>query len=61
MIEKVNECVGCACECVGCNCISYEFICDNCKAECDELYYYGGEQWCQECIMEQFKKVTLGD
>ena len=64
MIKYENECVGCPKEmgCLGDIC-PYKNIkrlyCDKCKADCEELYDYDGEELCEECLLNSFKKITL--
>ena len=46
---------------VGYNLIHYEFICDKCGQERDELYEvdgdYGPEQVCSYCILDKYRLI----
>ena len=35
------------------------YVCDNCDRDCgpDELYIYGSEQLCAECILKRYDTV----
>lgn len=67
MIKFENDCCDCAVPaypCMGNSCPlrhSAHFYCDNCSDEVDELYYYGGEQWCVDCILKDCGKVDIDD
>ena len=64
MIKYENECVGCPPEmgCLGDSCPNTNvkhLYCDKCKNDCEELYDYNGEELCEECLLDSFKKITL--
>ena len=65
MITYENECCGCAVPgypCMGdiCTNINVKHLyCDKCKADCEELYDYDGEELCQECLLNTIEKITL--
>ena len=65
MITYENECCGCAVPgypCMGdiCPNINVKHLyCDKCKADCEELYDYDGEELCEECLLDSFDKLTL--
>ena len=57
MIKFINECVGCPPErgCLGESCPNRnvaDLICDECGCEPDELYVYGNEHLCVDCLKE---------
>lgn len=68
MIRIENHCVGCAVPgypCLGNACMNRNVpvhYCDNpeCEAELpdDEIYEVDGEELCEECLKERFKKVV---
>ena len=57
-----NECVGCTSiglSCLGISCPNrnvVRFYCDKCGEE-EKLYYYNGEELCQDCLLEKFEVV----
>ena len=63
-----NECVGCPDD-IGCiydTCKYYRIVryyCDRCGIEVDEgeLYYFGPEELCAECILNELEKVVYND
>ena len=62
LIVKESACVGCPEEmgCVREACPYYEVIrmfCDNCGDEQINLWYFDGEQWCQDCILGCLERV----
>lgn len=63
MIEYEDNCVGCrdmglGCRGLGCPNINVKvYICDCCGEYADELYEYGGGQWCIECIKDDLIRV----
>ena len=64
MIKYENECVCCPPEmsCLGSGCPNRNvkhLYCDKCKADCEELYDYAGEELCEECLLDLFNKITL--
>lgn len=65
MQKILNECVGCPKEmgCLGESCPNrnvVRFYCDRCGFE-EKLYYYGDEELCEECLLEEFKVVEGSD
>ena len=68
MIKFENECVGCPPNmgCLGGACPYRSvphWICDRCDAEVDdgELWNVDGEELCEECLKENFPRVTYDD
>lgn len=64
MTKYEDECVCCPPEmgCLGSACPNRNvkhLYCDKCKADCEELYDYDGEELCEECLLDSFKKITL--
>ena len=58
MIKHVNECVGCERCTPLCPYKSVKvMICDRCEEEVDHLYWYEGEQLCEDCAIEAFKET----
>ena len=64
MITYEDECVGCPPEigCFGSACMYKNvphYYCDKCKYEvdCEDLYYYDGEEICKECLLELIPKA----
>ena len=57
-----NECLNCPPEigCMGDTCPNKNvarFYCDECGEE-EMLYYYDGEELCQDCLLRRFDKVN---
>ena len=66
MIVVENECVGCPDDlgCIYNACPYYKvvrYICDTCRSEVDDLWYFDGEQLCKDCILNQLEKVEEDD
>lgn len=65
MIRYENNCCGCATEsypCIGDSCPNRHvpvFVCDECGDEVDDLYEYGSEQLCADCVLERLDKVSI--
>lgn len=62
MKKIVNECCGCAVPGYPCNptCTLKaveHFYCDKCREELEEVYEVDGEELCQDCLKERFRKV----
>ena len=41
-----------------------ELLCDKCNNAVDELYEVGNEELCEDCLKQEFKKITydnIGD
>ena len=56
MIKHVSECVGCE------HCVPLcpyrdvtVLVCDECGDEVEKLYWYEGEQLCEDCAVDRFK------
>ena len=64
MTKYENECVGCPPEmgCLGNSCPNRNvkhLYCDECHADCEELYLYDKEELCEDCLLSIFDKITL--
>ncbi len=64
MVKYENECVCCPPEmgCLGDSCPNRNVMhlyCDKCKDDVEVLYDYDGEELCEECLLDSFKKITL--
>ena len=65
MVKYEDECCGCATEnyhCLGSSCPNRSvkhLYCDKCDDDCEELYDYNGYELCEECLLDNFKKITL--
>lgn len=58
MIKYEDDCVGCDLPCRGSSCSLRNIprcYCDNCKKQ-TEIYDYDGQELCEECLKEEFKK-----
>lgn len=54
-----NDCVDCGLPCLGDSCPyrnAEHFYCDRCGSE-EKLYYFGDEELCANCILEEFEAV----
>ena len=66
MIRYENRCCDCATEsypCRGSDCNLRNvtvLICDKCGEEQEELYEYGNNQLCADCVLERLDKVEIG-
>ena len=63
MIAIENECVDCGLPCLYDSCPYYRVVryyCDKCGEE-DDLYEYGDEQLCADCVLEQLERVEYHD
>ena len=59
MIKTVNECVNCGLPCLGDTCPNRHVTrcyCDRCGDETDELYEVDGEDLCEDCLKDMFRK-----
>lgn len=59
MIKTFNECVNCGLPCLGDTCPNRHvtrFYCDKCGDETDELYEVDGEELCEDCLKDRFRK-----
>ena len=64
MISIENECVDCGLPCLYTACSYYKvthFYCDECNEEVEDLYWFGTEQLCPDCILKQLEKVEFED
>lgn len=65
MIKYEDECCGCATEsypCLGNSCPNRKvqhLLCDRCGEDVEELYKVDGEELCEECLKDNFEKITL--
>ena len=65
MIKYENECCGCATEsypCMGSACPNRKvphLLCDRCGDDVEELYNCYGEELCEDCLKDNFEKITL--
>ena len=62
MLKIENHCVGCTdlgLHCIGSHCRNRNVevhYCDKCDCEIDEIYEVDGEELCEDCLKEMFKK-----
>lgn len=62
MQKTVNECVGCrdlGKHCLGSVCPNRnvtKFFCDRCGIEMTDIYDVDGEELCEDCLKEMFKR-----
>lgn len=62
MIRIENHCIGCAVPsypCRGSACPNRNVevhYCDRCEAEMEEVYFVDGEELCEECLKDKFRK-----
>lgn len=62
MEKTVNECVGCrdlGKPCLGSACPNrniLKFFCDRCGIEMTDIYDVDGEELCEDCLKEMFKR-----
>ena len=64
MVRREDQCVGCPPEmgCLGPSCPYRDvpvLICDCCGEEVYDLYLIDGEQYCADCLLQQFEKVEV--
>lgn len=65
MIRYENQCCDCATEsypCRGSECSLRHvpiLICDSCGDESEDLYEYGNEQLCRDCVLEKLERVKI--
>lgn len=58
MIEIRVDCVGCETCTPGCAMKSYKAkVCDICEREVERLYWYDGDQVCEDCILSDLQEV----
>ena len=62
MIKVENHCIGCAVDaypCMGDACPRRNVevrYCDKCGAEIDEVFEVDGEELCEDCLKDMFRK-----
>lgn len=64
MIITENECVDCGLPCIYESCPYWavtRFYCDCCSNEEEQLYWWGNEQLCLDCIEKRLIKVSCDD
>lgn len=64
MIIKESDCCECGFPCRGTSCKYFSvtrYVCDECDAEVDELYWWEGWQICADCVLDQLEKVIEDD
>lgn len=67
MVRYENECVSCrdiGMSCMGDTCPNRRvahFYCDKCHEEDGELYYFGDEELCIDCLLKNFEMVTADE
>lgn len=65
MVRHVNDCCNCSSDgypCIGDSCPrrnALEVECDKCGHLVDELWDYGGQELCEECLLKEIPKVRL--
>ena len=65
MIKYEDDCVGCPPEmsCIGDSCPNrrsvQHFYCDRCGDDVEELYFLDGQELCENCLKDNFEKITL--
>ena len=69
MVVIESDCVGCPVNEIGCiyeACPYYEvkrYYCDNCESEVmeGELYRFGSDELCADCVLNQLERVDDDD
>ena len=64
MISIENECVDCGLPCIYKSCPYYKvvrYVCDCCKDEVENLYYFDGQELCIDCIEHRLERVEYND
>lgn len=62
MIQIENHCIGCAVDsypCMGSSCPRRNVevhYCDKCNEELEEIFLVDGEELCEECLKDMFRK-----
>lgn len=59
MIKIENHCVDCGIHCLGSICPRRRVevhYCDKCECELEDIYEVDGEELCEECLKEMFRK-----
>ena len=64
MKKLIDECVGCTSmglSCMGITCPNRNipvYYCDECGEEMEEVYEVYGEELCEECLKDMFRRDT---
>ena len=62
MIKYENQCIGCTSmglPCMGSTCPNRKvpyYYCDKCDEELDEIFEVDGEELCEECLKDMFRR-----
>lgn len=62
MVRYENQCIGCTSmglPCMGSTCPNLNvpvYYCDKCDEELDEIYEVDGEELCEECLKDMFRR-----
>ena len=62
-VKYEDHCCGCATPsypCLGSSCPNRNvpvYYCDNCGEEIEEVYDVDGEELCEECLKEMFRRI----
>jgi hypothetical protein len=59
-----TDCVGCGLPCTYEACRYYKvvrYLCDQCGEEQDELFYFGPDELCIDCIKKLLERVDYDD
>jgi hypothetical protein len=62
MVKYENHCCDCATEgypCLGRSCSRRRvevYYCDHCKTELEEIYEVDGEELCEDCLKDMFRR-----
>ena len=63
MVTREDRCVGCTGGLYGCvYCTlknSIVLTCDCCSEEVDKLYWFDGQQYCEDCVLENLEQVYV--
>lgn len=65
MVRYENRCCGCAVPgypCLGSSCPNRNvpvYYCDKCGDELEEIYDVDGEELCEDCLKEMFRRTEL--
>ena len=61
-VKYENDCVSCDIPCVNCGRKRVKHLyCDRCSDDVEELYLYGHDELCKECLLGMFDKKTIDD
>lgn len=59
MVQYENDCVDCGLPCLGDSC-KYRnvphYYCDECSEELEDIYDVDGEELCEDCLIDRFKR-----